>query len=528
MFFGITAKRKTAPAQTGGYSFYRPPIAGVKVNDDTAFTYSAFYSCMRIISETIAYLPWHVMLAGTNRQIARDHKLDATLYSRPNDEMNSFTYRELMLQHALGWGNAYSEIERNRAGDIVNLWPLDPSRVNSERDNNGRLYYEVTNNYTGSSTLKARDVFHVRGPSRDGIRGYSIIELASESISLGLAAEAFGSGFFGNGAIPGAVIKNTGQSKLSETGALNIVKSFNKIHKGPRNAFKTEYLSPGLDIEVIGIPPNAAQFLETRKFQITEIARWFRIPPHKLADLERSTHTNIEAQNIEFVTDAVMPWVSRIEAQANFALINDPSRYYNKINVLGILRGDSKARAEYYKILASLGVLSIDEIRDKEDMDTIGAAGDLRLVPLNMTTPERMSRGDVKQDSLSRTVNSLMLEAAQRFCKIEIKQAAKLAQKQDLEGLRDFYVRHAQTLADSFHSLSAMTSELLNCDVKQVTGGLKRFFGDYVASSADQLQNAMQTGQLNPLLCSWEARKADNLAKELTQFIVNQKGSNHV
>ena len=514
MFFGVSAKRKTGQPRLsgGGFSFFRPPTSGIKVDDNTAFTYSGFYSCMRIISETIAYLPWHVMVAGTKRQIARDNPLDNILFMRPNEEMNSFTFRELMLQHALGWGNAYAEIERNRSGDIVNLWPLDPARVEPKRDANGRLYYEVINHEDLNVDLKPRDVFHLRGPSRDGIKGYSVIELAAESISLGLASEAFGAGFFGNGAIPGTVIKNSGQSKIGPEGVKNLLKTFNKKNQGSRQAFKTEYLDPGLEIEVIGISPESAQFLETRKFQISEIARWFRIPPHKLADLERSTHTNIEAQNIEFVTDAIMPWVSRIENQGNFSLIRNPSQFYNKINVLGVLRGDSKARSEYYRILASLGVLSIDEIREKEDMDSIGEAGDLRLVPLNMVTPERAKSGEAsKENRVNNAANAIIRETAQRFSKIEIARAKKLSERQDKQAIADFYVSHARSLFDGFNNVSTLVCE----DSQRKDNTLQQFFGDYITQSADQLQNAMESEQLNALFCSWEARKADNMARDL-------------
>lgn len=520
MLFGVGARRKTAQSKDNPFfRFYTPPAAGIEVDDSSAFTYSAFYACMRIMSETPSYLPWHVMASGSKRQIVRDHPLDAILFSRPNDEMNSFTYRELLMQHLLGWGNSYSEIERNRAGDIVNLWPIDPSRVTPDRDSNGRLYYEIANQGQANTQLQAKDVLHVRGPSRDGINGYSIISLAKESISLGLATEAFGSSFFGNGAIPGTVITNDGTAKLEAQGVINLLKTFNKKHKGPRNARKAEYLDAGLDIKPIGIPPEDAQFLETRQFQVREICRWFRIPPHKLADLERSTHSNIEAQNIEFVTDAVLPWVSRIEQQVNFSLIRDTSKYYNKINVMGILRGDSKARAEYYKILAGLGVLSIDEIRDKEDYDSIGDAGGLRLVPLNMTTPEKMLTGDVGQSNISNLAN----ETARRMAKIEITRAKKLAEKPDLEAVKGFYIKHARDLVDSFSSLAGLIIELSGGDSKQINSKLTQFFGDYAANSADQLQNAIENSRLNALFCSWEARKAENLARDFMECMANEK-----
>lgn len=524
MFFLPQAKRKTSGKDyKGGFSLWRPPVAGVDVNDQTAFTYSAFFACVRIISESIAYLPWHVMVGGTKRKVARDHYLDALLFSRPNEELNSFYFRELLLQHCLAWGNHYSEIERSRSGKIVNLWPLDPSRVIPERDSKGKLYYQVLNNGAPNSDLATRDVFHVRGPSRDGINGYSVIDLARESISLGLAVQTFGASFFGNGAIPGTVIMNEGTAELDEVGIKNLKASFNRSNRGARNAHRTEYLSPGLKLDVIGMPPDSAQFLQSRKFEVTEMCRWFRIQPHKLADLERSTHTNIEAQNIEHVTDTLMPWVSRIESQSNFSLIENQSKYYNKINVNGILRGDSKARAEYYKTLMNLGVLSIDEIRDKEDMDSIGENGDLRLVPLNMTTPERMKSGEGIK-SANPHVNAVFLQTAQRFSKIEINRTKKLAEKADREGIANFYIEHGRALADGFSSIANVLCSLLGREKVNVDGVLATFFGDYISKSADELQNSIESSRLNELFCSWEARKAENMKRDLIDFIYNRAG----
>jgi len=531
MFFNFDAKRQTVPENRGGGGFLSfMPVSGMKVDDQTAFTYSAFWACVKIISETVSYLPWHVMNSGSKKNVATDNPLDRIVYRSPNSEMSAFQFKELIISQALTWGNFHAEIERNRIGDIVNLWPIDASRVNRDRDNNGRLVYEISNEMAGNTVIQPKDIFHVRGPSRDGINGYSVIEMSRESIGLGLASEAFGAAFFGNGAIPATVIKNGGGAKLSGEGVKNLLSTWNKKNKGAKNARRTEYLDAGLEVEVLGIPPSDAQFLETRKFQITEIARWFRIPPHKLADLERSTHTNIESQNIEFVTDSILPWVSRIETQADFSLLreSDYGRYYNKINVKGLMRGDSKARSEYYKTLAALGALSIDEIRDLEDQDLLGGdVGGLRMVPMNMTTPERMVSGDIKQGSgVSNSVNGLMLETAQRFCKLELKRVAKAHEKTDYRiYLQDFYIGHARSLVDGFSRVASLVFEQLNTKPLHIDSALTQFFGDYVSKSADQLQNAIESERLNALLCSWDARKAENLARDLTNHLIKEAKS---
>jgi len=516
MFFNnVGAKRKTVENSTRQISFWRPSVAGVEVNDTTAFTYSAFYSCVRIISETVAYLPWRVLVQGTKKQYAQDNSLDTILHTRPNSEMDAFTFKELLLQHLLAWGNSYSEIERNRRGEVVGLWPIDPSCVYPDRDSKGKLFYQVQTDYNGMIDFAPKDIFSLRGPSRDGIVGYSVIQLAKESISLGLAAESFGAAFFGNGAIPGSVITNDGATKIDSTGVSNLLDTFNRKNKGAKNAMKTNYLEPGMDIKTIGVPPVDAQFLESRKFQLSEMARWFRIPPHKIGDLERSTHSNIEAQNIEFVTDAVIPWVSRMENRANFSLVRDPSMNYTKMNVLGLLRGDSKARAEYYKTLANLGVLSIDEIREKEDMDFLEKDGDLRLVPMNMTTPERAKSGELTQNKA--VAKSIFEENAARMVKIETSRVKKLAEKNDLGGIAKFYVEFGASLANSFYN----TSALVCSEEQKRTTELKRFFGKYIENSADELQNAIESGQTNGLFCAWDARKSQNMARDLMEVLSN-------
>ena len=509
MFFEAARKTST-PKYSQGYTYFGLPKAGEPVTHENALKYSAIWACTKIISETIATLPWHVM--ETKTKIA-EHPLDNILYRRPNSEMDAYSLKELIASNAVTWGNHYSEIERNRLGEVVNLWPIDPSRVNPARDSNGRLYYEVDNGSGQKASINAADMFHVRGPSRDGINGYSVIKYAQESISLGMAAESFGATFFGNGAIPGLVIKNTQNAEISAEGVTNLLKTWNKRNKGAGNANKVEYLDAGMEVEKIGIPPEDAQFIETRKFQILEIARWFRVPPHKLAELERSTFSNIESQNIEFVTDAIMPWVTRMESQVNYSLISleDAEQYYNKLNLMSLMRGDSKARAEYYQIMSGLGVLSIDEIRDKEDYDIIGGAvGDLRLVPMNMTTAERMASGDGLK-----AAGNVINETAARFVKMEIKKAESVSSAFDM---RDFYVDHARKMADGFRNAA-----LLVYKGDGIDSILPGFFANYVADSADTLQNAIETGKKEALLRSWSTRKADNLARDLIQKLISEQ-----
>lgn len=516
MFFNYQSNRAVSSGHgvAPRLSFFGKPAAGVKVSEDSALTYSAYWACIKIISETIGYLPWHVYQNGVKGLHDSAHSLDDVLYRAPNLELNSFIYKELIISHALSWGNSCSEIERSRYGEVVNLWPIDPSKVEPDRDSAGRLVYPVV----GGPTLEAKDVFHVRGPSRDGINGYSVAGMAKQSIGLGLATEAFGASFFGNGAIPGLVIHDDGQAKLGEDGVKNLLKSWNKKHKGPLGRGKTEYLDKGLSVEAIGIPPGDSQFLETRTFQLLEMCRWFRVPPHKLAELARSTHTNIESQNIEFVTDAIMPWVSRCEREADFRLLGreGAKKYYTKMNVMGLLRGDSKARGEFYRLLYNLGVISIDEIRDYEDMDLIGGSvGGLRLVPVNMTTAERMSSGNVSNPNKSGTVASLFEEIAGRFCKIELKRIEKFSASTSDDQIVAFYVEHARSMSNGFYRAACVLCDVISVDAANLESHLNQFFGDFCADSADQIKGAIKAEKMPAVISAWEASRAHKMSRDL-------------
>ncbi len=519
------AKRKTQPSKPRSLlSFFKLPIAGEKVDDITAFNFSSFWACQRIISETIASVPWHVFGQESKQKANREHPLDPVIYRQPNSEMSAFSYKELIFQHGTGWGNHYSEIERSGTGDVVNLWPLDPDSVNIDRDSNGRIFYDIDQQGGANKSLKAEDIYHVRGPSRDGLKGYSVIDLAKESISLGLAAEAFGGAFFGNGAMPATVIKGADGIVLDEGGVKNLLASWRKKHGGSRNTQKVEYLEHGFDVKQLSIAPENAQFLQTRKFQNTDMARWFRIPPHKVADLERSTHNNIESQNIEFVTDAIVPWVSRGESEANFRLLKRGDKHYTKFNIMGLLRGDSAARREWYKTMSFLGAFTIDDILGFEDMDPIGGdVGSLRMVPVNMTTPEMLIKGGPA--NMKFNVNALVQEQAERFCCIELKRIESIFSKSagNLEsGLRNFYIEHAKTLSDKFMNLAIAVCNYNGVDIEGIEERVMHFFGTYCANSADEAHMAAQQNKKQDLLVRWQLNKAPDLTNRFVHYLLGK------
>lgn len=368
--------------------------SGKTVNERTALQTTAVYACVRILSETIASLPLHVY-RYTKGGKAKDteHVLYTLLHDEPNPDMTSFVFRETLMSHLLIWGNAYSQILRDRSGQVIGLYPLLPDQMSVHRSEKGKLFY-VYNRYEednpnfqekGSIVLSQEEVLHIPGLGFDGLIGYSPIALAKNAVGMTLACEEYGASFFGNGANPGGVLEHPGI--LKDPGKVR--DSWNAVYQGTRNAHKVAVLEEGMSYKQIGIPPEEAQFLETRKFQINEIARLFRIPPHMVGDLEKSSFSNIEQQSLEFVKYTLDPWVVRFEQGLKKSLLlpEEKKTHFIKFNVDGLLRGDYQSRMNGYAIGRQNGWLSTNDIRELEELNPISPeeGGDLYLINGNMT-----------------------------------------------------------------------------------------------------------------------------------------------
>jgi HK97 family phage portal protein len=348
------------------------------------------WASVRIISETIAALPWRA-----HRKIERGNELmdgsdlDYILHIQANPEQSAFSFRETTLSHALLWGNGYGEIERNQRGEPWNVWTMQPDKCYPDRTEDGRIWYVVN----GQATLPAENVFHLKGLGFDGLVGYPVVIHAARTIGLGIALDTMAASTFQNGGSPGVIFTQKEGRTMTPDGVTNLLNSFDKRFKGPINSSKAMYLDGGMDVKILEQPLAALQFLESRKFQISEIARWFRVPPHKLADLDRATFSNIEHQALEFVTDTLVPWITRLETEAQIKLVGRNSRMgrvYTKINVSGLLRGDIKSRYDAYGVGRDKGWLSANDIRAMEDMNPV-SGGDEYLVQSQMV-PQDMLR----------------------------------------------------------------------------------------------------------------------------------------
>jgi HK97 family phage portal protein len=365
--------------------------AGKSVTERSAMQMTAVYSCVRILAEAVAGLPLHFYKYNNDgsKSKAIDSNLYHLLHDEPNPEMSSFVFRETLMTHLLLWGNAYAQIIRNGKGEVIALYPLMPNKMSVDRDENGVLYYTYQRSQeegkeSGTVTLSTRDVLHIPGLGFDGLVGYSPIAMAKNAIGLAIATEEYGAKFFANGAAPSGVLEHPGTIK----DPARLRENWNATFGGSANSGKVAVLEEGMKYTPISISPEQAQFLETRKFQINEIARIFRVPPHMVGDLEKSSFSNIEQQSLEFVKYTLDPWIIRWEQSLNRALLNVDEKkvYFFKFNVEGLLRGDYQSRMQGYATARQNGWMSANDIRELENLDKIPAesGGDLYLVNGNM------------------------------------------------------------------------------------------------------------------------------------------------
>lgn len=397
--FGQARDKPVDKAADAGYSFlFGRTTSGKPVNERTAMQTTAVYACVRILAEAVASLPLHVYEYQDDggKKLVHDHPLYYLLHDEPNPEMTSFVFRETLMSHLLIWGNAYAQIIRDGAGRVLGLYPLLPDKMDVQRDDRGNIYYVYSRNSDenpmfkeyGDIRLKAEDVFHIPGLGFDGLIGYSPIAMAKNAVGMTLACEEYGASFFANGANPGGVLEHPGVLKDPS----KVRESWNSVYRGVNNAHKIAVLEEGMKYQQIGIPPEEAQFLETRKFQINEIARLYRIPPHMVGDLDKSSFSNIEQQSLEFVKYTLDPWVIRWEQslQRSLLLPGEKGKYFIKLNVDGLLRGDYQSRMNGYAVGRQNGWFSANDIREMENMNPISdeQGGNLYLINGAMTKLE--------------------------------------------------------------------------------------------------------------------------------------------
>lgn len=352
--------------------------SGQAVTERSAMQITAVYACVRVLSEAVASLPLHLYRDSGNgsKEKARDHPLYFLLHDEPNPEMTSFVFRETMMTHLLLFGNFFCQILRNGRGEVIGLYPLMPNRMKVDRDDKGKLYYEYMHQSDEAGTMKNEtvrltpyDVMHIPGLGFDGLIGYSPIAIAKNALGTSMATDEYASKFFANGAAPSGVLEYPGVVKDPE----KLRESWNATFGGSRNSGKVAVLEEGMKYTPISINPQDSQFLETRKFQVDEIARIFRVPPHMIGDLEHATFSNIEEQGLEFVMYVLQPWLVRIESGMNRALLSQEEKkeYFFNFRVDGLMRGNYESRMQGYATGINNGFMSPNDVRKLENMDLI-------------------------------------------------------------------------------------------------------------------------------------------------------------
>ena len=389
MFSFLNRWRASSGDRSPGGDFWFEPVAmrtgsGMRVSPDSALRLAAVYACVRILSETMASLPlvlYRPRADGGKDQVT-DHWLFRLLAKRPNRFQNPFEWREMLQSHLVLRGNAYNQIVTNPRGEVVELLPLHPDRVRLELLASGEYRYRFTDRTGADNILPRGQVWHLRGLSSDGLLGLSPIDLARESLGMALAAQDYGARFFANDAKPtGGWIEFPGSFKDSEAKKV-FRESYQQAQSGA-NRGKVLVLENGMKFHEIGVTNRDAQFLELRKFQITDIARLFRVPPHMIADLDRATFSNIEQQSLEFVMHTMTPWAERWEASIESELMLDGEELEVEFDFANLMRGDAASRASYYQSGIQNGWLTRNEARIAENLNPLDGL-DEPLRPLNM------------------------------------------------------------------------------------------------------------------------------------------------
>lgn len=402
-------------------------LAGVTVNEKKAMTYMAFWACVRVISETIATLPLKTYKNSNEKEIAKEHPAYYILKTRPNEKMSSYTLKQITGYHITTWGNAYWYLVFGNDMKLKEIIPLLPDRTTPVVTSKGEIIYKtIIDNET--RWFDSTQIAHFKGPSFDGLVGMSTVQMMKETLGLGIAANEYGSRFFSQGTHLGGVLETA--NKLSDEAYERLKKSI-ATDGGLLNSHKIKILEEGLSFKKLGLPPGDSQFLETRKFQTGEIARFFRIPPHKIGDLDKTSYNSIESQGIEFLTDTIAPYLTMIEQEVNYKVFryDEAGKYYAEHDVNAILRGDTKGRYDAYAVGRQWGWLSANDVRKLENMTPVDG-GEIYYIPLNMV-PSTMAN-KITSKELENKRNLYYLEEfnvakvdEKRHSKVQVRSANK-------------------------------------------------------------------------------------------------------
>jgi len=555
-------------ALTGGRS--AASKSGITITETNSLQASAVYACVRVLSESVAQLPLHIFhrMSDGSRERAVTHPLYRILNLQPNPKMSSMVWRETLMGHILIWGNCYSAIDRDGGNRVIALWPLRPDRMtvkNHPTDSN-RIQYLYASDAGREMVFDMDNILHVPGLSFDGIRGYSVISKMREMIGLSLGAEEYAARYFGEGARPPLALIHPGT--LKPEGKKNLKEAWQKAYGGLQGAHKTALLEEGIQVEKIGFPPQDSQMLETRKFQISEIARAFRVPLHMLQELDRSTFSNIEQQSLDFAKYSIGSWIRRFDEYFHIRLLNADPNYYTEHLTDNLLKPDIKSRYEAYAVGRQNGWLNANEIREKENMNAMDG-GDIYLAPMNLTDIKMLGQiqkvvsppiGEASRRLEIRTaVNSrnriiqrympLFAETAGRIVDREVG-AVKRAAKKHLRNMNSFVkwldeyygdlpteirktflgllMTYAETVREQVGSEIALTIDSMPAVDKFVNDYLDRYSQRHISSSLGQLKAIIQETDfdqqydaIDQRVNEWQDTRPGKIAHRETNQLMN-------
>jgi HK97 family phage portal protein len=433
--------------------------SGESISPTTAQEVPAFFACIKVISEDVGKLPLipYRRLGVEEKELMVSGAITRVLLKRVSPSVSPLTFKELITSWALAWGNGYAEIVRNSRGEPTDMWPIHPSRVQIHRDTSGEVWYQVRFQNGTDVTIPANDMLHIRGPG-DELYGWNLpVSVAKETLGSARAQIIFAASFFGNSSVPAGIL--THPATLKGDAKRHLRESMQKFYGGSRNAAKLLVLDEGMGYQAMSMPLKQAQFLESRNFSVEEIARYFRMPLHKIQSMKQSTNNNIEQQALEYTQDTLMPWLVRWEQEIDLKFWPDTEDFFSKFNVDEMLRGDFDSRTEGYSRMFSIGALSINEIRAKEDMNPV-EGGDTRFVPLNMVplqqaleAPKELAEGrDNRRKLVEETFKPVIHSSTMRLVNKETKALGRANTKsldECLGTMTKFYERHETDMVES-------------------------------------------------------------------------------
>jgi HK97 family phage portal protein len=507
-----------------------PVSSGVAVTLETSLGVSAFFCAVSTISQDIASLPLFLYKGSADGGKTRfdAHPLNRLLHDQPNPETTSFQWRAAMMVNALTGGNAYSEIQRDGGGRPIALWHLTPHRVTVLRQN-GALVYRVTNGAGSDTFIDASDMLHIKGPSPDGILGYDIVHLGREALGLSIAAERFGATFFSNGSQPGGVLTIPGG--LTEQARKNLREALEARHQGSDRAHKWLIAENGATFNPIGVNPRDSQFNELRVHQIREVARFFKIPVAYLGDLERATYSNFEQMQLTYYTTGLRPWLVSIEQELDSKLIAPSERNIQHFEHVaeGFLRADTEKRAQFYTSMITNGIMSINEVRSRENLPPV-PGGDIARVPMNMeplgAAPVSPARVAPRADALLVAQRDLLIDAFYRVIRREVDRARQ--QTASPEKLRvwanDFYTLHTEWSRSALLPAFRAWAICLGADAEAIERTLDAQIAAHVRKSRLEIQRLVDVetattlpAALERLMVRWERERATTTVDHMLQ-----------